>query len=120
MDELFKSKRWTEYQDVEPLNITVPRTDEDEKKIEDFRKFIDIKEQKDERIINLQDRVLSLTDGLQCFYNDIEFYIDPFSKNDIKVYYNGETYKFNNFVELVNYPLFDSKTIYDCILEITW
>lgn len=41
--ELFKEKRWTEYQGVKILNINVKRTEEDNKNAKEFRKFIDKK-----------------------------------------------------------------------------
>ena len=41
--ELFKDKRWTEYQNVEVLKTKVQLTEEDKKKAESFRKFIDEK-----------------------------------------------------------------------------
>lgn len=46
-EELFKSKRWTEYQDVKVLNIKAKATEEDKKKAEEFRKFIDKKIEKE-------------------------------------------------------------------------
>lgn len=40
-EELFKTPRWVEYQHVDTLNIKVKETEEDKKKVEEFRKFID-------------------------------------------------------------------------------
>lgn len=47
-EEMFKSKRWTEYQDVKVLNIKVKPTVEDKKKAEEFRKFVDKKTEKEQ------------------------------------------------------------------------
>ena len=52
-EELFKSKRWTEYQDVKVLNIKVKPTEEDKKKVEEFRKFIDKKIEKEQSAQNI-------------------------------------------------------------------
>lgn len=41
----FKSDKWLYYQDVKVLKTKVKPTKEDEKKIEDFRKFINKKEE---------------------------------------------------------------------------
>lgn len=40
-EKFFKAPRWVEYQHVDTLNITVKETEEDKKKVEEFRKFID-------------------------------------------------------------------------------
>ena len=40
----FASEKWRHYQDVEPLDIYVPLTEEEKKKVEAFEKFIDEKE----------------------------------------------------------------------------
>lgn len=40
----FSGEKWKHYQDVEPLNIYVPLTEEEKKKVEAFEKFIDEKE----------------------------------------------------------------------------
>lgn len=40
-EELFKAPRWVEYQHVDMLNIKVKETEEDKKKVDEFRKFID-------------------------------------------------------------------------------
>ena len=42
-EELFKSLRWNTYQDDEALKTKVKPTEEDKKKVEDFRNFIDEK-----------------------------------------------------------------------------
>lgn len=47
-EKLFTSPRWTEYQDVKPLNIYVPPTEEDKRNVEEFRKYIDEKIEKEE------------------------------------------------------------------------
>ena len=47
-EELFKSPRWNTYQPVDVLKTTVKPTEEDKKKVEDFRKFIDGKIKKEE------------------------------------------------------------------------
>lgn len=44
-EELFKDPRWNKYQPVEVLKTKVKPTKEDEKKVEDFRNFIDKKEE---------------------------------------------------------------------------
>jgi len=44
-EKLFNDPRWKEYQPVEVLKTKVKPTKEDEKKVEDFRKFIDKKEE---------------------------------------------------------------------------
>lgn len=46
--EMFKSKRWTEYQNVEVLKTRIQLTEEDKKKAEQFRKFIDEKMKNEE------------------------------------------------------------------------
>lgn len=46
-DELFKSDRWTKYQNVKVLKGKKTLTEEDKKKIKEFRKFIDKKIEKD-------------------------------------------------------------------------
>lgn len=46
--ELFKDQRWNEYQSVEVLKTKVKPTEEDKKKIEEFREFIDEKVKKEE------------------------------------------------------------------------
>lgn len=46
-EKLFKDKRWTEYQNVKVLNTKVKSTEEDKKKAEEFRKFIDKKIEKE-------------------------------------------------------------------------
>lgn len=46
--ELFKDQRWNEYQSVEVLKTKVKPTEEDKKKVEEFRKFIDEKIKKEE------------------------------------------------------------------------
>lgn len=43
-EELFKETRWNKYQPTEVLKTKVKPTEKDEKKVEDFRKFIDKKE----------------------------------------------------------------------------
>lgn len=40
-EKLFKDPRWTTYQPVQALNIEVQPTEDDKKKVEEFRKFID-------------------------------------------------------------------------------
>lgn len=47
-DKSFKSDKWLYYQNVKPLNIYVEPTEEDKKKVEEFRKFIDEKIKKKE------------------------------------------------------------------------
>lgn len=49
--KLFKSEKWLYYQDVKVLKMKVKPTDEDKKKVEDFRRFIDrkIKEEATEK-----------------------------------------------------------------------
>lgn len=44
-EELFKDSRWKKYQPVEVLKTKVKPTEEDEKKVKEFRKFIDKKEE---------------------------------------------------------------------------
>ena len=44
-EELFKEPRWKNYQPVKVLKTKVKPTEEDEKKVKDFRKFIDKKEE---------------------------------------------------------------------------
>lgn len=39
-DKLFKAPRWTIYQPVQILNIKVQSTEDDKKKVKDFREFI--------------------------------------------------------------------------------
>ena len=46
--ELFKSPRWNVYQPVEVLKTKVKPTDDDKKKVEDFRNFINKKVEKKE------------------------------------------------------------------------
>ena len=40
-EKLFKDPRWTIYQPVQVLNIEVQPTEDDKKKVEEFRRFID-------------------------------------------------------------------------------
>lgn len=46
--DLFKDKRWNEYQPVNVLKTKVKRTKEDEKNTEEFVEFIDKKIKKEE------------------------------------------------------------------------
>lgn len=48
-EKLFTAPRWNEYQDVKPLNIHISPTEEDKKKVEEFRMFIDEKIKKEEQ-----------------------------------------------------------------------
>lgn len=47
-EELFKAPRWNTYQPVEILKTKVQPTEDDKKKNEEFRKFIDEKVKKEE------------------------------------------------------------------------
>lgn len=47
-EELFKSPRWNTYQPVDVLKTTVKPTEEDKRKAENFRKFIDEKIKKED------------------------------------------------------------------------
>ena len=43
-EKIFKSDKWLYYQDVKVLKTKIKPTNEDKKKVEEFRKFIDKKE----------------------------------------------------------------------------
>lgn len=45
--ELFKSRRWNEYQNVQVLNETVAETEKSKKNVEFFLKYIKSKERKE-------------------------------------------------------------------------
>lgn len=40
-EKLFKDLRWTTYQPVQVLDIEVQPTEDDKRKVEEFRRFID-------------------------------------------------------------------------------
>lgn len=40
-EKLFKAPRWVKYQHVDTLNVKLKETEEDKKKVNEFRKFID-------------------------------------------------------------------------------
>ena len=52
-----------------------------------------------------------LKDGISISWNDKKIYIDPFSKNNIKVYYDNKEYKYKNVDDLLNDEIYDNKSL---------
>lgn len=92
-----------------------------EKEIEEWKKYIDKEDEKHAKTKELEKILTDPFNGIYLTLNDIEFYIDAFNNEHFEVYYKNESYKFDNFTKMVNYPLFEGKsTIYNNILEINW
>lgn len=69
-------------------------------------------------IKELRKRILSLTDGISLIWNDEDIYIDPFSKTNIKVYYNGEEYSYTNVNDLFEDDIYDDYTLREIIKDV--
>lgn len=69
-------------------------------------------------INELKKRILSLTDGISLVWNDENIYIDPFSKTNIKVYYNDKEYSYTNIDELFDDDIYDDYTLSEIIKDI--
>lgn len=66
----------------------------------------------------LKKRILSLTDGISLVWNDEYIYIDPFSKTNIKVYYNDKEYIYTNINDLFDDDIYDDYTLTEIIKDI--
>lgn len=66
----------------------------------------------------LKKRILSLTDGISLVWNDEYIYIDPFSKANIKVYYNDKEYNYTNINDLFDDDIYDDYTLTEIIKDI--
>ena len=69
-------------------------------------------------IKELRKRILSLTDGISLVWNDEDIYIDPFSKTNIKVYYNGFEFTYNNVEDLFDDDIYDDYTLREIIKDV--
>lgn len=69
-------------------------------------------------INELKKRILSLTDGISLVWNDENIYIDPFSKTNIKVYYNDREYSYTNIDDLFDDDIYDDYTLSEIIKDI--
>lgn len=69
-------------------------------------------------IKELEKRILSLTDGIALIWNNKDIYIDPFSKTDIKVYYDDKEYSYTNIEDLFDDDIYDDYTLREIIKDI--
>jgi len=71
-------------------------------------------------IESLKEEILLLTNGIALIWNDKDIYIDPFSKEDIRVYYKGKSYKYKNINDLFIDKIYDNKSLSEIINEVKY
>lgn len=70
-------------------------------------------------IRQLKDYVESLTSHVVFEYGGKNCGIDPFSRNHFDMWYGDEYYKAESIDDVMNYPLFDGKSLTEIFEEIT-
>lgn len=85
----------------------------------EYQKMI-LKKNRD-RIINLnklKSAILELTDGIYLNFKNKDIYIDPFTKENINVYYENEVYNYKNVDNLLEDHIIDGYSLTDIIDEL--
>jgi len=66
----------------------------------------------------LKSSILELTNGISLSFKNKEIYIDPFTKENINVYYKNEVYNYKNVDDLLEDYIIDGYSLTEIIDEI--
>lgn len=70
------------------------------------------------KLNEVRDRLLEFSGLMILRYQGSEFDIDPFSKTNFQINYNGKEFRANSIEDVMNIPFLDGKCIKDVVQDI--